>query len=567
MRPLVLPSAVAAALTSLAAAAAPTAPPPAGAVPVPRAVAEERGVAGAAARAAREGVRWGRCTGPDAMPGTARCGTVTVPLDYARPDGPTVRLTVSRSPATGGTGTATDTGGAAVGTGTAADTGGTGGDGGATGTVPRQGALVFGAGGPGASGTAFPAVALLPEWKPLAAAYDLVGYAPRGVGRSGPLYCADPADRPAGPRRAPTRPSEAFKRERRAEAERYARDCARRGGSALRHHTSLNNARDLEVIRAALGEPRLTYLGVSYGAYLGALHADLFPHRVRRMVLDSPANPDPAGVWYRDGLDRSAAAETRWADFRAWVARHDDVHRLGGDARAVARGYERAAARLAGRPAGGTVGPGQLRAAMLTAVRFDDVWPHRARALADHLRGDDRQLLAQAGPPPDAGERAALAAAEENARAVYTAVRCNDAPWPTDWEVWDADATRLARTAPFGTWDGVWAHLPCAYWKGPRQEPRDVRTARGELPPVLILAAERDAAAPYRGALELRKRLAGAALVTERNAGSHGLAGGRNTCVRAHLRDYLLHGRLPAGGEAACAPHPEPVPRRAAGDG
>jgi pimeloyl-ACP methyl ester carboxylesterase len=475
------------------------------------------------------------------MPGGARCGRVTVPLDYARPGGPVVRLTVSRAPATGGAG----------------------------GTVPRQGALVLGPGGPGgpgASGLAFPATGLLPAWKPLAEAYDLVGYAPRGVGGSGPLSCADPAGLPAGPREAPAHPSEAFKRERRAEAARYAEGCARRGGPALRHHTSPDNARDLEVIRAALGEPRLTYLGTSWGGYLGALYADLFPRRVRRMVLDSPLNPDPAGVWYRNSLARAAAFETRWADFRAWVARHDDVYGLGADSRAVERAYRRAAAGLAAEPAGGTVGPGQLHAAMRAAVHHDDLWPHRARALADHLRGDDRQLLAQAGPLPDAGAQAVRAAEEENRTAVYTAVVCNDAPWPTDWEVWDADHTRLARTAPFEAWHNAWAHLPCAHWKGPRQAPGDVRTAPGELPPVLVLAAERDAAAPYRGAVELRGRLAGAALVTERDAGSHGLAGGRSACVNGHLRAYLLRGSLPPGGEASCAPHPEPRPRRAAGD-
>jgi hypothetical protein len=88
-----------------------------------------------------------------------------------------------------------------------------------------------------------------------------------------------------------------------------------------------------------------------------------------------------------------------------------------------------------------------------------------------------------------------------------------------------------------------------------------VRTARGALPPVLILAAERDGAAPYRGALELRRRLAGSVLVTERRAGSHGLAGGRNACVNDRLRDYLLLGRLPAGGRTECGPHPQPRPK------
>ncbi|MGW0606588.1 alpha/beta hydrolase [Streptomyces sp. NPDC002640] len=539
MRRLALVAALAVLVSPGTAAAPPLTPAPAGAAAKrgvaaeERRGAEERGVAMATARAGREGIQWERCTGRHAMPGKARCGTVTVPLDYARPGGPSLRLTVSRTAATGG----------------------------ADGTVARQGALLFGPGGPGASGMSFPAVALTPAWKPLAEAYDLVGYAPRGVGGSAPLRCVDPAERPVGPSPAPTRPSQALRREWRAEAERYAAACARRNGAALRHHTSLNNARDLEVVRAALGEPRLTYLGVAYGGYLGALYADLFPRRVRRMVLDSPVDPDPARVWYRGHLARPAALENRWADFRAWVARHDDVHGLGRDAGAVARAYERAAARLAARPAGGTVGPGQLHAAMLTALHHDEVWPHRARALAGYVRGDDRQLLAQAGPMPDAGARAELAAQAENTRAVYTAVRCNDAPWPAAWEVWEADATRLARGAPFTAWEHVRTDLPCASWKGPRQRPRDVRTGPGELPPVLVLAAERDAVAPYRGALELRRRLAGAALVTERGAGSHTLSGGPNTCVDGHLRAYLLHGRVPTGGTSDCAARPEPRPR------
>ena len=152
----------------------------------------------------------------------------------------------------------------------------------------------------------------------------------------------------------------------------------------------------------------------------------------------------------------------------------------------------------------------------------------------------------------------------ENGNAVYTAVECNDAPWPTSWRVWDRDNTRLARTAPFETWDNAWMNLPCAYWPAPRQTPLDVRTGPGELPPVLILAAERDAATPYAGALELRRRLSGSALVTERGAGTHGIAGGPNQCVNAHLDAYLLVGRLP-GRNAECAPHAEPRPAARAG--
>ncbi|MGW5203945.1 alpha/beta hydrolase [Streptomyces griseoincarnatus] len=514
-------------LTTPAAAARTPAAAPAPAPESPSA-SEARGTAVAAARAASEGIGFGPCAEEQELPPTVECGTLSVPLDYARPDGERIRLTVSRSRATGkdpATGRA----------------------------VPRQGSLVNNPGGPGVSGMYFPMLGVVPGWKRLAAAYDLVGYAPRGVGRSAPLSCTDPTTFQQGPAPAPQHPSAAVKRERAARAAAYARGCAERSGDALRHYTSLNNARDLDVLRAALGETRLTFLGSSYGTYIGALYATLFPSHVRRMVFDSAVNPAPERIWYRNNLAQSAAFEDRWADFRAWAARHHDVYGLGDTARKVGDSYDVVRERLAREPAGGKAGPAQLHAAMLKAAYYDDHWPQRAHALSAYLKGDPAPLVEQAEEQPEA------AAEAENTRAVYLAVECNDAPWPTDFAVWDRDNTRLARRAPFETWDNVWTNLPCAYWPAPRQRPLDVRAGQDALPPTLVLAAERDAATPYDGALELHRRLAGSALVTERDAGSHGLAGGANACVNAHLTAYLLEGRVP-GRRASCAPHPAPAP-------
>jgi pimeloyl-ACP methyl ester carboxylesterase len=496
-----------------------------------RATAELRGTAVAAARAKAAGIDFGPCPDAQDLPGGMQCGTVTVPLDYARPDGRQIELAVGRARATREDPHPSKR------------------------EVRRQGALVYNPGGPGFSGLYFPLIGLLPEWKRIAAAYDLVGYASRGVGRSAPLSCKDPQQFFQGPAQAPTHPSEAYKKERIAQAKAYARGCAERAGGALRHYHSLNNARDLDVLRAALGEERLTFMGSSYGTYFGALYATLFPAHVRRMVFDSAVDPDPARIWYRNNLDQSAAFEGRWRDFRRWIARHRDVYGLGRTAREVRHSYERASARLAVEPAGGKVGPGQLQGAFLQAGYYDDQWPHRAHALSAYLKGDPGPLVEQAEQHPEAAVEA------ENARAVHVAVECNDAPWPTDWEVWDRDNTRLARVAPFETWHNVWTNLPCAYWEGPRQKPLDVGTGPGELPPTLILAAERDAATPYDGALELHRRLAGSVLVTERDAGSHGLAGGPNACVNGHMEAYLLEGRLPGRRTTDCAARPEPKPK------
>ncbi|MET9882824.1 alpha/beta hydrolase [Streptomyces sp. NPDC006430] len=465
------------------------------------------------------------CPAVEELPPPVLCATLRVPLDYARPDGPQISLGVSRIPASGH-------GGAA-----------------------RQGALVYNPGGPGASGMSFPLVAGLPEWKRIGAAYDLVGYAPRGVGRSAPLSCEDPAARGRGPTQDPRTPSPAYKRERVAAARAYARGCARRSGAALPYVTTLDNVRDLYVLRAALGEPKLTFMGASYGTYLGAVYATLYPGHVGRMVLDSAVNPDPRRIWYLNNLDQAAGFERRWYDFRAWVARHHAAYRLGATPAAVQASYVRVRDAVARAPAGGVVGTGELRAAFLQAAYYDDVWPQRAAALSAFLAGDPGPLVEQARPEPES------AAAQENARAVYTAVLCNDAAWPADWETWDRDNTELARRAPFETWANAFLNLPCAYWPvRERQQPVAVGARPAGLPRTLIVAAERDGATPYAGALELQRRLgSGAALVTEKGAGTHGVAGGRNDCVDRHVERYILTGDT-SGWRVTCAPHPEPAP-------
>ncbi|MFD9871865.1 alpha/beta hydrolase, partial [Streptomyces niveus] len=495
---------------------------------------EARGTAVAAKRAAAAGITFRACPKAEMLPAPLKCGTVEVPLDYSRPDGQRIKLTVSRVKASGRTGAA-------------------GGEGKAVETVRRQGALVYNPGGPGSSGMAFPLAAKMPEWKRIAAAYDMVGYAPRGVGRSAPLSCQNAADFAKAPTLAPTYPTESYKRERISRAKAYAQGCARNAGASLRHYTSLNNARDLDVLRAALGEKKLSFMGASYGTYFGALYASLFPSHVRRMVFDSAVNPAPEQIWYRNNLDQSFAFERRWADFRAWVAKHDATYHLGTTPDEVQRNYERVRAEVAHRPAGGKVGPGQLHAAMLGVGYYDDYWPVRATALSEFLKGNTKPLVDQAAP------RAAAAVDNENSNAVYTAVECNDAPWPTNWKVWDRDNTELAAIAPFETWDNAWMNLPCAFWPAQRQKPADIRTSAGELPPTLILAAERDAATPYPGALELQRRLAGSVLVTERGAGTHGIAGGTNECVNDHVEAYLLTGKTPvAAAEGAPAARRKP---------
>ncbi|MFD9570370.1 alpha/beta fold hydrolase [Streptomyces sp. NPDC059982] len=507
-------------------AAAAPAEAPAEAPAQARTAAEDAGAELVARRAAATRLRFGPCPAVEGLPRPVECAALPVPLDYALPGGPRISLTVSRVPATG------------------------------RGDAVRQGALVYNPGGPGASGMFFPLLGGRPAWSRIAAAYDLVGYAPRGVGRSAPLSCQGPGELPHGPTQVPAVPSAAYKRERLDAARAYARGCARRAGAALRQFTTLNNVRDLHVLRAALGERRLSFVGASYGTYLGAVYVSRHPEHVRRMVFDSAVDPDPRRIWYLDNLGQAPGFERRWADFRAWAARHDAVYGLGTTPEAVRASYERVRAAVARDPAGGVVGTGELHAAYLQTAYYDDVWPERAAALAAFLRGDPGPLTRQAARDP---QRAAEAA---NATAVYTAVLCNDAPWPADWETWDRDNTALARRAPFETWANAFLNLPCASWPvAARQRPAEVGAAGAvPLPRTLIVAAERDGATPYPGALELQRRLGGrAALVTEVGAGAHGVAGGRNACVDRQVERYLLTGAT-SGWRTTCAPHPEPAP-------
>ncbi|WP_241777874.1 alpha/beta hydrolase [Streptomyces sp. CT34] len=508
-----------------------------------------------------------RCAAVEHLPAGVECGTLAVPLDYARPNGKKIRLTVSRARA----------------------------------TVPgaRQGALVFNPGGPGASSMQFPLYGALPTWRRIARSYDFVGYAPRGVGRSAPLSCQDPKEFAKAPTDSQKYPSDAFKRQKVAEAKAYARGCAQRAGAELPYYNSVNNARDLDMLRAALGERKLTFMGASYGTYFGAVYATLFPGHVRRMIFDSVVNPQPQQIWYRNNLDQSAAFEHRWNDWLRWVAKHNDTYHLGSSKASVQRAYDTAIEQVRRKPVNGKIGPGQLQAAFLKTGYNDLFWPMRAYALSKYLHGDPKQLITQAMPSGDGKD-------EENSNAVYTAVECNDAAWPHDFRVWDRDNTQIARTAPFETWDNVWMNLPCAFWpergqsaragvdealRGTadraaqgelgvgeladaslhaaatdlddtlhgRRRPLDIRTEPGALPPVLLLAAERDAATPYPGALELQRRLPGSSLVTERKAGTHGIALGGNACVNAYVEAYLVRGRVP-GHRVYCGPRAEPSP-------
>ncbi len=491
--------------------------------------AEARGVKAAAAHASKAGIDWKTCPKDWGFDKPIQCGYVTVPVDYAKPDGRTIKIAVNRVKSTGT-------------------------------KDERQGSLVYNPGGPGGSGMRFPArvVDENPLWTKAAKAYDFVGFDPRGVGHSAPISCMDPQEFVKAPKADPVPDDEADKTAQRKLAKEYADGCKERSGGLLPHMTTPNTARDLDVVRAALGDKKLNFLGVSYGTYLGAVYSTLFPDHVRRMVVDSVVNPSRDQIWYQNNLDQDVAFQMRWDDWKKWVAEHDATYGIGDTPAKVEKQWEKLRAAAKKEPVGGVVGPAELLDFFTSAPYYDQAWAEVAGVWSAYLKGDEKALVEAAGP--DMADKAGNKQSE-NGNAVYTSVECTDAKWPTSWEKWDKDNSKLHEKYPFLTWSNAWLNLPCATWPVKQQEALEIGGGKG-LPPVLITQAERDAATPSGGAVELQKRLKGSRLITEKDAGSHGITNVENECINKRVDAYLLKGTVDKK-DVTCGPHATPEPEQA----
>ena len=482
---------------------------------------------GSAAAGSRT-VRWHSC--PAALPtggtGSLRCGQLQVPLNYQQPGGRTITVGLSELPATAP-------------------------------ASQRQGVLLVNPGGPGASGLGLPAQVAGALPPAVAAQYDIVGFDTRGVGSSGPALTCDPSFF-ARPRPSYVPASAAAEQVLVDRAKAYAAACQQRFGWLLPYMTTADIARDLDSIRAALGQRQISYLGYSYGTYLGQVYGTMFPSRIRRMVLDSIV--DPAGAWYADNLAQDYAFQTRMNAFFGWVAANDKTFGLGSTQAQVQQAYQQASSRLTARPIAGAggpvVGPDELNDTFLVGGYATGVWPDLATSLASYVHnGSTSQLLSLY---QSAGQQG------ENEFAVYNAVECSDAAWPRSWAKWNADARKLYPAASFEDWANVWFNASCAFWpvRGPAQP---MRINGSGLPPILLLQGTLDAATPYPGALVARRLLPSARLVVVAGGGNHGqsLASPPNSCVLGYLARYLGNGQLPGNTglvSATCPAQPAPAP-------
>jgi pimeloyl-ACP methyl ester carboxylesterase len=468
-------------------------------------------------------LRWSQCGG---QLGGAECATLAVPLNYADPGGRKITLALSMIPATAP-------------------------------AARQQGVLLVNPGGPGEPGRSLAATVAAGLSPQVAATYDIVGFDPRGVGGSVPALSCDPNffDQvrpdyiPAGA---------AAEQVLIGRAKSYAAGCERRFGWLLPYMTTVDTARDMDQIRQAFGVAKINYYGISYGTYLGQVYGTLFPDRVRRMVLDSTV--DPAGVWYTDNIDQDYAFQGRLDAFFAWTAKYDSAYHLGSTQAQVQAAYYKVRGELEKTPIAGPngplVGPDELDDTFALAGYLTSVWPAFAQALSQYAgSGDSGELVNQ---------YQMWGTTSENVFAVYNAVECADVNWPRNWSKWQTDAERVARAAPFETWDNVWFNAACAFW--PVKGPAKPFTVDGSgLPPVLMLQGTLDPATPYAGAQDAHRLLPSARMVVVEGGGNHGqsLETPPNECVQNYLNAYLATGAVPGRPglvNATCPAPADPTP-------
>jgi pimeloyl-ACP methyl ester carboxylesterase len=459
-------------------------------------------------------VRWHGCaTGPADELGTAldqagaQCGEVAVPVDHARPSGRKISIALART--------------------RAAD------------PARRRGVLMLNPGGPGGSGMELVlAGAQMPD---VAARYDLVGMDPRFVGRSSPLDCRWPTDtylRSAGPTRHTFDESVALARD-------LAAGCAPGNRELLPYASTRNTARDMDLVRRALGEAKLSYLGYSYGTYLGAVYLQMFGAHADRVVLDSAVDPDVYGPGlFTRNAPAIQNALTHWA---GWAAGHHTEYGLGSTTAAVLARIDRMNRVAARRPL--RVGDYRVDSHVLPYLLFAHLYDDSPAGFADlagQLRVLDDAVRGERVTPTDSLAQflhGLFTGDGYSADRAGTAVLCADRPVSGDPDSYFRDIQAHRATEPlFGP---LTRNItPCAFWPA---RPAEATTTIRNSAPALIVGADGDAATPYPGQLAMHRALTGSRLVTLRGRFAHGqyLAAG-NACVDGAVNRYLLDGVLPS---------------------
>ncbi len=451
-------------------------------------------------------LKWRPCGVPD-----FECATMTAPLDYAKPKGESIKLAVARKKATG--------------------------------PGKRIGSLLVNPGGPGGSaigylqgyaGIGYPA--------PVRARYDMVAVDPRGVERSEPVECLTGKEMDAYTQVDQTPDDAAETARLAASLKNFATGCEKRSGTILPHVSTVEAARDMDILRAALGDEKLTYVGASYGTFLGATYAELFPSRTGRLVLDGAMDPSlPARQMNRD---QTAGFETAFQSFAADCVKQADCP-LGTESAADASTRLKAFfAELDARPVptgeSRKLGESLATTGVIAAMYDQAAWPQLREALASAMAGDGERLLALA----DTYYEREGDGSYTNLMYANAAVNCLDLPpaFSTPEAVRSA-LPEFEKASPVFGRGFAWAALNCTYWPTPATGAPHRIEAKGT-PPILVVGTTRDPATPYKWAQGLAEQLSSGRLLTYEGDG-HTAYGRGSDCVDTAINTYLLEGTTP----------------------
>jgi pimeloyl-ACP methyl ester carboxylesterase len=435
------------------------------------------------------------------------CGTLTVPIDYADPTGETFELALLRVPASGA----------------------------------RVGSLVVNPGGPGAPGTSYAAAAGAVFREPLLQAFDLVGFDPRGTGRSDPVDCLSDSELDAYLSGDPTPDDAAEVADYEEMVLSFGAKCVTNSDSILGHVTTIEAARDMDVLRSALGEEKLTYLGASYGTKLGATYAELFPDKVGRLALDGAVDVslDPTTM----ATDQAEGFETA---LRAYVQNCLDStdNCFLGDT--VEEGLTTITDLLADieeepLPAGDReLTVGNAFYGIVTPLYNRDYWFLLSTALASALEGKGSALMqladAYASRNPDGSYG-------DNSTEANYAINCLDDPRSVPFAQVPSLFPAFEEASPTFGRIFAWAMTTCRGVEVTSSEkPLDIR---GEgAAPILVLGTTRDPATPFKWAEALSAQLESGVLI-ERDGDGHTAYNSDNPCIDAIVEDYLIDGTVP----------------------
>lgn len=468
-------------------------------------------------------VTWSACKGAD-VPEDMECGTLTVPVDYAAPGEGTLELALARYRATG----------------------------------DPQGSVVLNFGGPGASGLRGLAHGRK-DFLGLTDAYDVVSFDPRGVGLSSPVSCGTEATRRAleatGGENM-TDPREALGRLRE-----LAAACSKHSGPVLEHIGTVNVARDLDVMRQALGDSKLNYLGFSYGTRLGAVYAAQFPDHVGRMVLDGVDTlTEPLA---EQGMASARGQQRALENFLTWCT-EELACPFGQDARNARKQVVQLVHSLDENPLptdfGAEFTGEDLAGAIGQGLYAQEMWPLLQRALAQLLENGDTSGVAALGtggaaPAPRRADDTLVTPEDvppDNLPAALMAVNCADDPDRPGADRLTRELSRLRaayeEASPvFGRYRLAQVVLCYGRPRGTdyiRTEVKDLDT-----PKMLLVGTRGDPATPYRWTVQTAERIGSAAVVLD-NRGEGHTGYGASECVHRTVDDFLLYGSLPASGSS-----------------